>query len=209
MNYIAFPIALSYSFNKEDFFRFGGLALLVVLIGISLFVLILARKGHNRKKESERHDYNVRLYRRNRLTKEFYCVDKKDLTNQKIFTQEEFLHQFAPSDKLRVKAWIDSISRGDYEEYFSAEIRLNKANRTCPTIREVTVLIRPHTGFTLNPILSRILRAPIRIRARLSISSVQIITLSRKRKTQENSLLPLPRKAWVPSSLSRYSPIPS
>ena len=200
MNYIAFPIALSYNFNKEDFFRFGGLALLVVLIGISLFVLILARKGHNRKKESERHDYNVRLYRRNRLTKEFYCVDKKDLTNQKIFTQEEFLHQFAPSDKLRVKAWIDSISRGDYEEYFSAEIRLNKANRTCPTIREVT---------SINPTLSRILRAPIRIRARLSISSVQIITLSRKRKTQENSLLPLPRKAWVPSSLSRYSPIPS
>lgn len=138
MNYIAFPIALSYSFSKEDFFRFGGLALLVALIGISLFVLILARKGHNRKKESERHDYNVRLYRRNRLTKEFYCVDKKDLTNQKIFTQEEFLHQFTPSDKLRVKAWIDSISRGDYEEYFSAEIRLNKANRTCPTIREVT-----------------------------------------------------------------------
>ena len=71
------------------------------------------------------------------------------------------------------------------------------------------VLIRPHTGFTLNPILSRILRTPIWIRARLSISSVQIITLSRKRKTQENSLLPLPRKAWVPSSLSRYSPIPS
>jgi|GEM_PF-2609391 len=129
---------LTRSFTKKDFFLLGGTILLVTRIGIGIFLLILAYTNHHRRKEAERHDYNVRLYRYDRIGKLFYCVDKKTLKNRKTFTREEFLRQFVPQDKLRVKAWIDSISRGEYEEYFSAEIKLNKPKSTCPTIREVT-----------------------------------------------------------------------
>lgn len=129
---------LAITISKKELFLYLGLVALLVFILFGLGLLLFGGKSWKRRKEAERHDYNVRVYRRDRRTKTFYCVDKKDLANRKTFTQDEFLHQFVPSDKLRVKSWLDSISKGDYEEYFSAEIKLNKANRICPTIREVT-----------------------------------------------------------------------
>lgn len=107
-----------------------------VILGILLFtmlglILVFIYLQHSLKKNETLVDNNIRMYTFSYKEKKVYSIDRKDLSNCKHYTYEEFFNEFEQSYKPKVEKWLfDYINNTTQSTYLEVKVKLTTSRKT-------------------------------------------------------------------------------
>ena len=97
---------------------------IIIILVLIYFVFFLPIINKNRNKL----DYNTRIYVYNYETKKAYSFDKKNISNTKTFTEEEFFDEFDSSDKEKIIKFLNRCIEENKDNQF-LQVRVKIAKR--------------------------------------------------------------------------------
>ena len=104
--------------------------LFVIVLSFGLGILIYNKKVNSTIKNFKSGKSNTRFYTIYFNENKVYVVDKRNLTNKRIFTLEEFYHSISDEEYIKVKMWMTELLYKDksMQDSLDVQVRLNKDN---------------------------------------------------------------------------------